>query len=86
MPAHWSRDHYSIGQFEISCRCLDKESEDRQNYSYTENMDKPYENSENLQHIGHLQCFLSRSFAFSCYFNPIQTGGAGSARADFERL
>ena len=32
--------YYSIGQeFEISCRCLDKESEDSQNYPYTENMD-----------------------------------------------
>ena len=39
--SHTERVSDSIGQeLEISYRCLDKESEDRQNYSFTENMDK----------------------------------------------
>ena len=36
-----TRDYDSIDkEFEISCRCLDKESEDRQNHPCTENMGK----------------------------------------------
>ena len=38
---HMKRDYDSIDkEFEISCRCLDKKSEDGQNYPCTENMGK----------------------------------------------
>ena len=41
IPPHKTRDYDSIDkEFEISCRCLDKESEDRQNHPCTENMGK----------------------------------------------
>ena len=40
-PPHETCDYDSIDkEFKKSCRCLDKESEDRQNYPCTENMGK----------------------------------------------